>query len=91
MNDSNAGQAGMPTEDLSLLIVDDDVPFLNRLGRAMESRGFDVATAPSVEEALNIVAANWANRRPNRVQLQIVPITLVQNPERAFSSADCAS
>lgn len=57
MNDSNAGQAGMPTEDLSLLIVDDDVPFLNRLGRAMESRGFDVATAPSVEEALSIVAA----------------------------------
>lgn len=57
MNDSNAGQAGMPTEDLSLLIVDDDVPFLNRLGRAMESRGFDVVTAPSVEEALSCVAA----------------------------------
>ena len=37
-------------QDLSLLIVDDDKPFLNRLGRAMESRGFAVETAESVCE-----------------------------------------
>ena len=37
-------------EDKSLLIVDDDGPFLRRLGRAMESRGFDVTLAESVAE-----------------------------------------
>ncbi|MGI1662200.1 ActR/PrrA/RegA family redox response regulator transcription factor [Palleronia sp. KMU-117] len=34
--------------DKSLLIVDDDEPFLKRLARAMEKRGFDVETAESV-------------------------------------------
>ena len=39
-------------DDRSLLIVDDDKPFLTRLARAMETRGFLVDTAESVEEAL---------------------------------------
>ncbi|QDZ02204.1 ActR/PrrA/RegA family redox response regulator transcription factor [Nitratireductor mangrovi] len=39
-------------EDRTLLIVDDDRPFLTRLARAMETRGFVVDTAESVEEAL---------------------------------------
>ena len=39
-------------EDKSLLLVDDDQPFLNRLGRAMERRGFEVRTASSVGEGL---------------------------------------
>ncbi|MBO6718084.1 MAG: ActR/PrrA/RegA family redox response regulator transcription factor [Rhizobiaceae bacterium] len=43
--------------DRSLLIVEDDKPFLTRLARAMESRGFEVATAESVEEALAKVKA----------------------------------
>ncbi len=34
----------------SLLLVDDDKPFLSRLARAMEERGFDVRIAESVEE-----------------------------------------
>ena len=34
--------------DKSLLIVDDDEPFLKRLARAMEKRGFEVETAGSV-------------------------------------------
>ncbi len=38
-------------DDKSLLIVDDDGPFRTRLGRAMESRGFEVALAESVLEA----------------------------------------
>ncbi|MGB3386610.1 MAG: ActR/PrrA/RegA family redox response regulator transcription factor [Pseudaminobacter sp.] len=38
--------------DTSLLIVDDDKPFLTRLARAMETRGFQVETAESVEEAV---------------------------------------
>ncbi|MBC7312251.1 MAG: ActR/PrrA/RegA family redox response regulator transcription factor [Rhizobium sp.] len=36
----------------TLLIVDDDVPFLRRLARAMESRGFAVETAASVAEGI---------------------------------------
>lgn len=36
--------------DKSLLIVDDDKAFLQRLARAMELRGFDVETAASVSE-----------------------------------------
>lgn len=35
-----------------LLIVDDDRPFLNRLGRAMESRGFNVELAESAGNAM---------------------------------------
>ncbi len=37
----------------SLLIVDDDGPFRNRLGRAMEKRGFHPVMAPSVSEGLD--------------------------------------
>ncbi len=40
----------------ALLIVDDDRPFLNRLARAMRSRGFaEVRTAETVAEALEQV------------------------------------
>ena len=35
-------------KDNSLLIVDDDEPFLRRLARAMEKRGFSPETADSV-------------------------------------------
>jgi two-component system, response regulator RegA len=38
--------------DPSLLIVDDDGPFLRRLARAMESRGFTVEVAESVAEGI---------------------------------------
>ncbi len=38
--------------DNSILIVDDDRPFLNRLARAMEGRGFVVDMAESVAEGL---------------------------------------
>src|SRR5438105_7899432 len=38
--------------DRSLLIVEDDKPFLQRLARAMETRGFSVATAESVADGL---------------------------------------
>ena len=39
----------------TLLIVEDDKSFLQRLARAMEARGFDVATAESVGEGLQQV------------------------------------
>jgi len=38
--------------DRSLLIVEDDKPFLERLARAMESRGFAVTSCESVAEGL---------------------------------------
>jgi two-component system response regulator RegA len=41
-------------EDRSLLILDDDDPFRNRLARAMEKKGFQVKEAKSVEEGLKI-------------------------------------
>ena len=39
-------------QDCSLLIVDDDAPLRNRLGRAMEDRGFTVTTADSVAQGV---------------------------------------
>jgi two-component system response regulator RegA len=42
---------GIPN-DRTLLIVEDDKSFLQRLARAMESRGFTVTTAESIAEGL---------------------------------------
>ncbi|EMS98125.1 two component response regulator [Agrobacterium tumefaciens str. Cherry 2E-2-2] len=49
----------VPTDDIdpigpdrSLLIVDDDGPFLRRLARAMETRGFTVDTAETVSDGI---------------------------------------
>ncbi|EPX84409.1 Response regulator [Rubellimicrobium thermophilum DSM 16684] len=42
--------------DPSLLLVDDDEPFLKRLARAMERRGFVVETAGSVAAAREAIA-----------------------------------
>jgi two-component system response regulator RegA len=46
--------AGHP--DRSLLIVEDDKPFLERLARAMEARGFAVTSCESVADGLNQIA-----------------------------------
>ena len=48
---ANVVAAAVPN-DRSLLIVEDDKPFLQRLARAMESRGFTVTTAESVADGL---------------------------------------
>ncbi|TYB77761.1 ActR/PrrA/RegA family redox response regulator transcription factor [Maritimibacter fusiformis] len=45
MADSDLRELG---EDKSLLLVDDDEPFLRRLARAMEKRGFEPETAETV-------------------------------------------
>ena len=39
-------------EDKSLLIVDDDNPFRERLARAMEKKGFKVSQAEGVKKVL---------------------------------------
>lgn len=44
-------------EDTSLLLVDDDEPFLRRLAKAMEKRGFSVETADSVAAGKAVAAA----------------------------------
>ena len=49
---SAQGLGGAETLDKSLLVVDDDKVFCDRLARAMSSRGFAARTAGSVAEAL---------------------------------------
>ena len=51
-------EAKMFPADRSLLLVDDDKPFLSRLQRAMETRGFVVTAADSVAAGLAAVAAH---------------------------------
>jgi two-component system response regulator RegA len=41
-------------EEKTLLILDDDRPFRERLARAMQSRGFEVLTAETVREGIAI-------------------------------------
>ena len=45
-------------EDKSLLIVDDDNPFRERLARAMEKKGFKVSQAEGVKKGLDAVKNN---------------------------------
>nr|WP_272213464.1 ActR/PrrA/RegA family redox response regulator transcription factor [Marinicella sp. W31]MDC2879421.1 ActR/PrrA/RegA family redox response regulator transcription factor [Marinicella sp. W31] len=49
---------GAPEGDMSLLIVDDDTPFLRRIARAMETRGFAIATAETVAEGIERAKAH---------------------------------
>jgi two-component system response regulator RegA len=58
MTGEDASNTIVTGEDTTLLIVDDDKPFLTRLARAMETRGFVVETAESVEEAVVKARAN---------------------------------
>ncbi|MCW6506804.1 ActR/PrrA/RegA family redox response regulator transcription factor [Lichenifustis flavocetrariae] len=60
LQDTPAAVSPSIGEDPSLLIVDDDKPFLTRLARAMDSRGFKVETAESVSEGLETIS----NRPP---------------------------
>jgi two-component system response regulator RegA len=56
MTDADATISGLP--DKRLLLLDDDAPLRNRLGRALEQRGFEVALADSVAQALQEVKTN---------------------------------
>ena len=49
-------ERGQAVADKTMLIVDDDSPFRERLAQAMERRGYQVATADSV--AAGIEAAD---------------------------------
>ncbi|MCB1358008.1 MAG: ActR/PrrA/RegA family redox response regulator transcription factor [Maritimibacter sp.] len=54
MSDNDLQDLG---EDKSLLLVDDDEPFLRRLSRAMEKRGFETETAETVADGKARAAA----------------------------------
>lgn len=53
--------------DKSLLLVDDDEPFLRRLAKAMEKRGFEIETASSV--AAGRAIGNGQGHRPMRLSI----------------------
>ena len=55
--DSMSEEANLAANDKTLIIVDDDRPFLNRLGRALETRGFEVRLAQSISEGLEMIHA----------------------------------
>jgi hypothetical protein len=46
--------------DRSLLIVEDDKPFLERLSRAMETRGFTVTSCDSVSDGRQRPPLPWS-------------------------------
>ena len=54
---SDLSEAVADLADKSLLVLDDDAPLRNRLGRALESRGFEPTLVASVAEALSAVKA----------------------------------
>ncbi|MEM9234143.1 MAG: ActR/PrrA/RegA family redox response regulator transcription factor [Pseudomonadota bacterium] len=57
MNDlPNAEARPALPEDTTCLIVDDDMPFRTRLGRAMEKRGFMPMLAEGVSEATRMIS-----------------------------------
>jgi two-component system response regulator RegA len=58
MTDSAEAGPARSGEDRSLLIVDDDQPFLLRLAKAMERRGFEVTTADSIAGGIAAVQSS---------------------------------
>ncbi|HWE47118.1 MAG TPA: ActR/PrrA/RegA family redox response regulator transcription factor [Caulobacteraceae bacterium] len=56
MTDLSSDITALP--DRSLLVMDDDAPLRTRLGRALESRGFEVTMVGSVSEAMDAVRAH---------------------------------
>lgn len=55
---SSSHGAASPSDDMSLLIVDDEQNLRNQLAKAMERRGFIVAAAESVAEGKQLALAN---------------------------------
>ncbi len=75
------------SEDRSLLIVEDDQPFRNRLARAMERRTFTVTTAATTAEALAAIEKSPPAyavidlRLEDEYGLDIVPILRERRPD----------
>ena len=58
MTEANTLKKISDFKDKSLLIVDDDNPFRERLARAMEKKGFIVTQAESVKKGISTVRLN---------------------------------
>ena len=58
MTESNTLKKISDFKDKSLLLVDDDNPFRERLARAMEKKGFIVTQAESVKKGISTVKLN---------------------------------
>ena len=61
-------------ENKSLLIVDDDNPFRERLARAMEKKGFEVFQAESVKKGVESVKAKKPGFAVVDLRLQMVMV-----------------
>ena len=57
-SESRSGLKLSDFEDKTLLIVDDDDPFRDRLSRAMEKKGFQVNGSKTVENAIKLVKSS---------------------------------
>ena len=55
LNKTPSGLKISDFQDKSLLIVDDDDPFRDRLSRAMAKKGFEVNSAKTVDNAVNLI------------------------------------
>ena len=45
--------------NMKLLIVDDDLPFRERLTRSMEKKGFEVVSSPGFKDSLKVTEKNF--------------------------------
>ena len=71
-------------EDKSLLIVDDDNPFRERLARAMEKKGFSVSQAEGVKNGINSIKT----KKPALIQFSVgfslklftLPLSIARDP-----------
>jgi two-component system response regulator RegA len=85
MAEPDADIAALP--DRTLLVMDDDAPLRTRLGRALESRGFDTQLAGSVAEAMDVIKtrppafAVLDMRLEDGVGLSVVEEMRVRRPE----------
>ena len=76
---SDAPGLADPQIEMTLLLVDDDRPFLSRLTRAMDARGFQVTAAESVAEGL-------AQIRKSAPAFAVIDMRLQDGPGRAVIS-----
>ena len=85
MTDVSTAIAALP--DKSVLVLDDDAPLRTRLGRALESRGFEITLVGSVEEAMQAVRAHppafavLDMRLEDGNGLQVVEVIHAQRPD----------
>ena len=70
----------MDERERTLLIVDDDRPFLQRLALAMERRDFRVTAADSIETAARNAAAPTIERIADLLPVYLSPVSAQRGP-----------